>query len=150
MQLQFATESRDAAQTSDPSAVNISSSEAFAAMSRFDEIGIWRAELESGLVYWTESVFRIYGLQYTEGPVSITDAIQAYHPDDREAVLRCVEEAANRKSGFRFVLRLCRPDGEVVWVKSHGLYRVSDDGKEELFGYIEKFSPLTRSVTIIE
>ena len=150
MQLQFAIESRGDAKTSDPSAVNVASSEAFDAMSRFDEIGIWRAELESGLVYWTESVFRIYGLEYSEGPVSITDAVHAYHPDDREVVLRCIEEAANRKSGFRFVLRLCRPDGEVVWVKSHGLFRESEEGNGELFGYIEKFSPLTRSVTIIE
>ena len=59
MQLQFNTESREDAKTSDPNAVNITSDEAFAAMSRFDEIGIWRAELESGLVYWTESVYRI-------------------------------------------------------------------------------------------
>lgn len=150
MQLQFSTITSVDTNTSDPNAVGVTEQNAFSVMSRFDEIGIWRAELESGLVYWTESVFNIYGLKYENGPVSIPDAIAAYHPDDREVVLRCVEEAANHKSGFRFVLRLCRPDGEIIWVKSHGLFRISSEGKEELFGYIEKFSPLTRSVTIIK
>ncbi|MEO0544447.1 MAG: PAS domain-containing protein [Pseudomonadota bacterium] len=136
--------------TSDPAAIGVSADDAFVAMSAFDEIGIWRAELDSGLVYWTDSVFRIYGLEVKEGPVSIPDAIAAYHPEDRDLVLQCVEEASAKKTGFRFVLRLCRASGEIVWVKSHGMYRVNAEGREELFGYIEQFSPLARSVTILD
>lgn len=150
MQLQFVTEEVDRIATHNPESVKVSAEDAFAVMSRFDEIGVWRAELDSGLVFWTESVFNIYGLEPTSGPVSIVKAIDAYHPDDRDVVLKSLEEASRNKSGFRFVLRLCRPDGEIVWVKSHGLYRESKTSGGELFGYIEKFSPLTRSVTILK
>ena len=149
-QLSFQIEELGQVSTENPELVDVSNAEAFMAMSRFDEIGIWRAELDTGLVYWTDSVFHIYGLEPTKGPVNISDAINAYHSEDREVVLNCVEEAARLKSGFRFVLRLQRADDEIIWVKSHGLYRKAKNGGDELYGYIERFSPCTRSVTILK
>ena len=148
--LRFAVGRPERTKTSDPRSIGISDAEAFQAMSRFAEIGMWRAELASGLVYWTDSVFKIYGMDVRPGPVSIPKAIEAYHPDDRDVVLQCIEEAARKKTGFRFVLRLCRGKGEIVWVKSHGIYRINADGLEELFGYIEEFSTRARSVTILD
>lgn len=149
-QLSFQIETLGQISTEDPLKVGVSHAEAFAVMSRFDEIGIWRAELDTGLVFWTESVFRIYGLEPNKGPVNIADAINSYHPEDREVVLNCVEEAARLKTGYRFVLRLQRPDGEIVWVKSHAIFRENEDAGYELYGYIERFSPCTRSVTILK
>lgn len=148
--LRFAVGKPEPTKTSDPRSIGISDAEVFQAMSRFAEIGIWRAELKSGLVYWTDSVFKIYGMAVHDGPVSIPKAIEAYHRDDRDVVLQCIEEAARKKTGFRFVLRLCRGKDEIVWVKSHGIYRVNDEGMEELFGYIEEFSSRARSVTILD
>jgi PAS domain S-box-containing protein len=42
------------------------------------------------------------------------------HPDDREAVMRGVEEASARGEAFEFEYRIVRSDGEVRWVLDRG------------------------------
>ena len=148
MQLQFETNPR-APKPLDPDALGLSAEEILGAVSRFDAIGLWRANLTTGLVYWSDTVYEIFGWEPQAGAVNVAAAIEAYHPDDREIVTRCFEEASNHKNGYRFVLRLMQPDGKYIWVKSVGLYRQLDDGTEEIFGYIEKFSALARSVTLL-
>lgn len=148
MQLQFDTNPRAEMELS-PSSVGLSADEILNAISRFDPIGLWRVDLTKGLTYWSDTVFEIYGWDVREGPVDVAAAIDAYHPDDQAVVARCLEEAAKNKAGFRFVLRLKKPCGDYTWVKSCGLYRQAADGSDEIFGYFEKFSALTRSVTIL-
>lgn len=148
MQLQFDTNPRPETELS-PQSVGLSADEVLKAISRFDAIGLWRVDLEQGLTYWSDTVFEIYGWDVREGPVDVAAAIDAYHPDDRAVVAQCLEEAAKNKAGFRFVLRLQKPNGDIIWVKSCGLYRLAADGSEEIFGYFEKFSALTRSVTVL-
>ena len=148
MQLQFDTNPRPETALS-PETVGLSPDEVLKAISRFDAIGLWRVDLARGLTYWSDTVFEIYGWEVREGPVDVAAAIDAYHPDDRAAVAKCLEEASKNKAGFRFVLRLKKPDGEYIWVKSCGLYRQASDGSDEIYGYFEKFSALTRSLTIL-
>lgn len=118
------------------------------ALSQFDLYGAWRVDLDTGMVYWTRDVFEIHGLPYKEGPVDIKEAISRYHPDDRELVNNCIEEAAARKSGFRFVLRLMTPDGQNKLVKSNGRYRVNREGRGEIFGTFSQFQERIRSVAV--
>lgn len=148
MQLQFDTKPREAKKLA-PEAMELSASEVLAAISRFDPIGLWRASLTTGLVYWSDHVYEIYGWEPQEGAVNVAAAIDAYHPDDREVVARCMEEVAKHKKGFRYVLRLMQPDGTYAWVKSVGLYRQLEDGTEEIYGYFERFSAVARSVTVL-
>jgi PAS domain S-box-containing protein len=42
------------------------------------------------------------------------------HPDDREPVMRGVEEASARGEAFEFEYRIVRPDGDVRWVLDRG------------------------------
>ncbi len=148
MQLQFDTNPRPEHPIGTDN-IGVSHEEILKAISRFDPIGLWRVDLDRGLTYWSDEVFEIYGWDVRPGPVDVAKAIEAYHPDDRAVVAQCLEEAAKKRTGFRFVLRLTRPDGGHIWVKSCGLYRTSADGSEEIYGYFEKFSALTRSVTIL-
>lgn len=149
MQLQFETNPRPEALLA-PENIGLSSDEVLNAISRFDPIGLWRVDLTRGLTYWSDAVFEIYGWEVRKGPVDVAAAIEAYHPDDQSVVARCLEEAAKNKAGFRFVLRLKKAGAtDYTWVKSSGLYRQASDGSDEIFGYFEKFSALTRSVTIL-
>jgi len=148
MQLQFDTNPREALPV-EPQSIGLSAEDILRAISRFDAIGIWRFDLDTGLVFWADEVFEIHGWEVKDGPVDLAAAIGAYHPDDRDVVSKCIEEASKNKTGFRFVLRIKSQDDEYIWVKSSGLYRKFDDGSEEIFGYIKKFSAITRSVTIL-
>ncbi len=147
MPLQFKTD-QPAGKPLGESTLGLSSVEVLAAISRFDTVGLWRMDLNTGLSRWSESTYEVYGWEVTDGPVSLSDLVEAYHPDDRDIVARCLEETASHKKGFRFILRLEPVDGSQRWVKSSGLYRKLPDGEEEIFGCIEQFSALTRSVTV--
>jgi len=118
------------------------------ALAQFDLYGAWRVELDTGMVYWTRDVFTIHGLPFRPGPVDLKEAISRYHPDDRELVANCIEEAAARKSGFRFVLRLTTPDGHSKLVKSNGRYRVNRHGREEIYGTFSQFQERVRTVAV--
>lgn len=116
------------------------------ALAQFDLYGAWRLELDTGMVFWSRDVFEIHALPFKEGPVDLAQAISRYHPDDRELVANCIEEAAARKTGFRFVLRLITPDGKNKLVKSNGRYRVNKEGREEIYGTFSQFQQRIRTV----
>lgn len=126
--------------------IGLSDANLLDALSQFDLYGVWRLELETGLLYWSPDVFKIHEMSYAKGPVDVRRAIEAYHPDDRELVASCVDQAAKRKSGFRFVLRLLKPDGTYKLVKSNGRYRKRADGTEEVYGTFSEFQPRVRAI----
>lgn len=117
-------------------------------LSQFDLFGVWRKDIETALTYWSSDIFEIYGWPYQEGPVDARKEIEAYHPEDRALVLDCIAEAASRKTGFRFVLRLRKPDGTYKLVQANGRYRVNEQGREELYGTLSQFKERVRSVAI--
>ena len=102
-------------------------------LSQFNPYGLWQMELATGLLYWTEDIFEIYGLPVSDGPVSVKTAIEVYHPDDRPMLIDCLDDAVARKSGFHFVLRIAAGDGYKL-VKTLGMYHVDDRGREWLIG----------------
>lgn len=118
------------------------------ALAQFDLYGAWRIDLDTGMAYWTRDAFEIHGLPCREGPVDLKEAISLYHPDDRELVTNCIEEAAARKSGFRYVLRLTTPDGYNKLVKSNGRFRINAEGREEIFGTYSQFQERVRTVAV--
>ena len=118
------------------------------ALSQFDLYGAWRIDLETGMVYWTRDVFEIHGMAFRDGPVDLTRMISLYHPEDRELVMNCIEEAATRKTGFRYVLRLTTPDGHGKLVKCNGCYRINREGREEIYGTFSQFQERIRTVAV--
>ncbi len=130
----------------DVDAIGLGGASILDALSQFDPYGAWRLDVETGLTYWTRDVFAIHDLPFSEGPVDVLSAIGAYHPDDREIVYQCIEEAVAKKTGFRFVLRLGDTADNCKLVKATGIYRENIDGKPELYGTFSQFQPPIRSI----
>jgi len=97
--------------------------------------GHWRLGVADERPHWSPEVYRIHGLDPTQPPPLVADAIDAYHPEDREHVNRHVAVAMEQGRGFDFELRLVRADGEVRLVHSLGRTELNDAGEvEALFG----------------
>ena len=128
--------------------VCVSAQELLDALSEFDPYGIWCIDIDAGLMYWSEDTFRIHELQAFDGPVNLLAAIKAYHPADQKHVLRALEEAAEKKSGFRFVLRVRRNKGGYKLVKCTGKYRQQSNGAAEIVGTFSQFQSAERALAV--
>lgn len=115
--------------------------------SSIGDIGFWRYDLETGLAYWSEGVFKLHGREFKQGPVSLKTVLGDFHPDDQEVVSQCVSEAIDKQCGYSYTLRLMR-GGSPLWVCVHARYRVSEEGQPVLYGCIFAVSQTTRSMEI--
>lgn len=84
------------------------------------EVGHWRLESGSGHLYWSPQVYRIHGLDPATFVPTLANALDAYHPDDRQRVNDLVQRAIERQKPYAFDLRLVRADGAVRHVESRG------------------------------
>lgn len=114
-----------------------------------EEVGFWRYDLDTGLAYWSDGVFRLHGRKIKKGPVSLKAAIGDFHPDDRELVSKCVSEAIEKQCGYAYTLRLMR-DGEAIWVSTFARYQTHEDGRAVLYGCTFPIAAPARSITIGE
>lgn len=106
------------------------------------QIGTWRVDLRHNTVHWSPAVYRIHGQDPETHRPDLESAIEAYHPDDRAEVQRCLDEALAKREGFRFRLRLIRADdGSERMVLSSGVVQLDDEG--EPFGIIGVFQDIT-------
>ncbi|MCJ2035672.1 PAS domain S-box protein [Methylobacterium sp. J-068] len=109
-------------------------------------IGHWRISIPESTVTWSDEVLRIFGRAPEEGPPTIGQAVDAYHPDDRPMVARRVDEALSLGQSFGFSARVVLPDGSVRDVVSRGLCEQDAQGTTTgVFGTIMDVTDLRRT-----
>jgi PAS domain S-box-containing protein len=89
-------------------------------------IGHWLVEYPSGAVNWSDEYYKICGLPNDTEP-NIETALALYHPDDAVAA-REIAEAVKDGRGWEIGLRIRRPDGDVRYIKSHGVCEHAANG----------------------
>lgn len=114
----------------------------------FEPFGVWRLDIDKGLTYWTRDMFLLHDMEPEDGPVDMIHVIRSYHPDDREHIIGCIEDAVLHRSGFRFVLRIGTKDKVARVVEAMGRFRVNAEGRPELFGTCRALRQRVRSVSI--
>ncbi|MEA2351472.1 MAG: hypothetical protein QOG86_2413, partial [Thermoleophilaceae bacterium] len=82
-------------------------------------IGHWLVEYQTGAVTWSDEYYKICGLPRDTEP-SLEAALALNHPDDAMAA-REIAQAVKDGRGWEIGLRIRRPDGEVRYIKSHGV-----------------------------
>ena len=93
---------------------------------RLAQVGSWERDLEAATTYWSEEVFRIFGLPIGAPPDFLT-LLQHIHPDDRGTILAADEQGRSHSGPVSVEYRVIRPDGEARFVRS--VVEVSkDDG----------------------
>ncbi len=103
-------------------------------------IGRWSADLVTGELFWSDEIYRIFGLN----PDSFKPTVQAFrdavHPLDIEHVMES-ERKAERTGLHDVVHRIIRPDGSVRYV--HELAK----GKSDVQGKLLSLSGTVQDVT---
>ncbi|MEM1365936.1 MAG: PAS domain-containing protein [Pseudomonadota bacterium] len=112
----------------------------------FTKVGYWRVDIATGMVQWSPRTYEIHGLEYSPGPVAMTEAVKKYHPDDMPALMSLIEQAIENKCGFSFQLRLIDTNGNVKNVASVAAFKTDADGKEHLYGIFHEVVPAAKGV----
>jgi len=107
-------------------------------------VGNWRADLQQNAVFWSRVVFDIHGRDIALGPPTLERAIDAYHPEDRDAVREHLGQAIASKGDFTFRLRVVREsDGAVRLVSASGQVQYDADGEPtEIVGVFQDITDI--------
>jgi len=109
-------------------------------------LGVWRLEIETGHVFWTEDAARIHGMEKSNGPVSLSQIMARYHPEDAELVEQLLGSATTQRDGFSFVMRVEDGRGCYRLIAVAGRYR--DENGGELVGLCHEFQEMVRSIVL--
>jgi PAS domain S-box-containing protein len=87
---------------------------------RIAHVGHWERDLETGLITWSDEIYRILGLSPQENDSPPTEWRHMIHPEDRERVSVVTEEAQRGVRRYDVEYRIVRPDGKVRFLHSQG------------------------------
>jgi PAS domain S-box-containing protein len=80
---------------------------------RIARVGDWEHDLDTGRSYWSEEMFRIFGVPQTEGARSRRQFLDMVHPDDLDIMLNSARDAEKSPTGSTSEYRIIRRDGEI-------------------------------------
>ncbi|PSB36446.1 histidine kinase [filamentous cyanobacterium Phorm 46] len=78
-------------------------------------MGNWEFDIETGIVNWSEEVFRVYGRELNWSP-TMKEILEQIHHDDRERVAQALEKAVTEGIAFDIDHRIYFPSGEIKHV----------------------------------
>src|SRR5262249_33444809 len=90
----------------------------------------YSADLQTGEIYWSPELRRIFGLS-NEEPVPTDKLIELIHPDDRVEALRVAESALDPRGDgeVEVAFRATRPDRTLRWVMGGGKTLCTSKGR---------------------
>lgn len=91
-------------------------------------IGLWRRKVGSDEFTATPRWRKIFGLPET-GRITLNDLLMRLPEDERERVLKAIEEASHGGDSYAMEHRVIHPDGSVHWIASHGRAEGGRDGQ---------------------
>ena len=104
-------------------------------------VGSWELNVRDGNEYWSDQMYRIFGVD----PGSVTPSFEAFtrflHPDDRKTVDRIIRQALVNHQPFQCDNRIIRKDGEIRNLHVQG--RVVLDGNDEVIRFVGTTQDIT-------
>jgi PAS domain S-box-containing protein len=100
-------------------------------------IGNWSYDIQSGSLWWSDELYRMFSLRSEDGPVTFEHFLNRVHPDDRKKLEEEIALGLNYHSDYRIVLS----DGKFKHI--HEEVEISRD--EE--GNIKKYTGTAQDIT---
>jgi len=73
-------------------------------------LGSWDWDISKNVLYWSDEIYRIFGLKPQEFEATYEAFLKTVHPDDKELVNKAVEEALDKKKPYSIDHRILLPD----------------------------------------
>lgn len=98
----------------------LASEELLAKTQQVTHIGSWECNTSTGIVYWSDELYRIYGMQPQERNITLDDFFKLTHPEDREVAEAVISQVLEDYQPYSFYYRVVRKDGEVRTIHGQG------------------------------
>jgi len=92
-------------------------------------IGSWEWDLATGLLTWSDELYRIYGLEPRSRELTLDFFLSRVHESDRPTIQQGVAAALERGGRFQWLERIVRPDGSVRELDTIGEALQDDAGR---------------------
>jgi PAS domain S-box-containing protein len=83
---------------------------------RIAHIGSWAFD-DSGH-YWSDELYKIYGLDPQNGAPTVEQYLALIHPQDRASIAEIIKRMQEEHRGFDQIERIIRPDGQVRYIRA--------------------------------
>lgn len=128
--------------------LGVSASDIMHVHSVFRPLGIWRLEIDTGLVWFSKAAFEIFEIDYENKAVDFPKAAGQVAAKCRDLFLKAVEDAASQLTGFDAVIALNTGLKSQQMVQINCLYREVDE-RRELYGVVAPSQMSEISVRIL-
>src|ERR1700735_1496674 len=88
---------------------------------RLAHMGSWAFNPKGFFYYWSEELFRIYGLDAQKGAPTLEQYLAIVHPQDRDFLAETIRKMHAEHIGCDVKKRIVRPDGEQRYIRSVGI-----------------------------
>jgi two-component system cell cycle sensor histidine kinase/response regulator CckA len=90
-------------------------------------MGIWDYDVVTGVTEWSDGLCALYGVG-PDFPTGSDPFASLLHVDDRERVMRELNDSCSAGVDFEHEYRIVHADGELRWVLARSMYVRADDG----------------------
>jgi len=78
---------------------------------RIAHIGNWEWDIRKNTLFWSDEIYRIFGLMPGEFGATYESFLESVHPDDRELIEKTVDSALHSGQPYSIDHRIILPDG---------------------------------------
>ena len=92
------------------------------------KLGHWSLDIRTGDLYWSDEIFRIFGIDPERFGASYEAFLETIHPDDRDMVNTAYSTSVENRTPYDIVHRLLLPDGTIKHVHERCETEYDDEG----------------------
>ncbi len=92
-------------------------------------LGFWEFDLEENRLFWSDEVYRIFGLEPQEFEATYEAFLHYVHPEEREILDNEYRQSVDEKRCYNVVHRIIQQNGSVRYVEEHCEHSYNSEGK---------------------
>jgi PAS domain S-box-containing protein len=101
---------------------------------RLAHMGSWAFNPSGFFEYWSQELFKIYGLDPQKRAPTLEEYLATVHPQDRDFMANTIKRMHAERGGCDVKKRIVRPDGELRYIRCVGIPVVEGEGLKGFLG----------------
>jgi len=102
----------------------------FGIATRAANAGVWEHRVQSGEIWWNDTMYAIYGCSVGNFQPTLQAAVAMIHPDDLGTAQAAWDSALRESNQLHVQFRIVRPDGSIAHVDSLATVVTDPDGSD--------------------